>query len=138
MWRNLQSNAPHCRNGDQAKLRMENRIAQERKEGQERRPVIKYVSVQTSSCLKTMLRKRRVPVSHKIKRKLAQKIRLLETQKRENIIRGWLQMWAKTVRGRSEDISRTTGADRTLHLLEELVDSSTHQDLESSFHLCQG
>lgn len=77
-------------------------------------------------------------MSHKIKRKLAQKIRLLETQKRENIIRGWLQMWAKTVRGRSEDISRTTGADRTLHLLEELVDSSTHQDLESSFHLCQG
>ena len=44
MWRNLQSNAPHCRNEDQAKLRMENRIAQERKEGQERRPVIKYVS----------------------------------------------------------------------------------------------
>ena len=77
-------------------------------------------------------------MSHKIKRKLAQKIRLLETQKRENIIRGWLQMWAKRIRRRSEDITRTTGVDRTLHLLEELVDSSTHQDLESSFHPCQG
>ena len=77
-------------------------------------------------------------MSHKIKRRLAQKYACFETQKRENIIRGWLQMWAKRIRRRSEDITRTTGVDRTLHLLEELVDSSTHQDLESSFHPCQG